>query len=219
MICCHLIPEALYPACCLLPNEKGRVLNFFVTGFGKAGLLFVVAMFVLFPRLQEVQADHFARGLPSFGLDANSRISKQKINTQTGDYFVSFVSVPAFFQPGQSGQLDIFVKNIGNLKPFKGKISLHAYKDWTFARKIQLLGTQTVTNGHFMVNHTFSKAGNYTLEAKFGTGSQLLRLEFPLRVGQPVHLGPLFLSIVIIFVSLLGVNLIQNFRIRKGQIL
>ena len=101
--------------------------------------LFLSAMLVL---MTFVQAHHVL-GRPSYSLgeDSNTPPSMQ-VETQIGNYYVTYMAFPAFPQPKQAGRVNLYATRIDNGKSFTGKVTFKVMDDSWFSSTSETLGIQ-----------------------------------------------------------------------------
>ncbi len=173
-------------------------------------------LFLLPPQL--VQAHHVL-GRPAYSLneDSNTPPSMQ-VETQIGNYYVTYMVFPAFPRPNQPGRINLYAKRIDNNQPFHGKITFKVRDDSWFHSNEETLGIQPPVDNVFRQNFEFLKKGNYIISANFEANGAPYVVDFPLRIGKPAVIGPLGITIAIIIAALLGVNLIQRKRLLRARI-
>ncbi len=154
---------------------------------------------------------HHVLGRPSYSLseDSNTPPSMQ-VETQIGDYFVTYMVFPAFPRPDQPGRVNLYASRIDNGEPFQGEITFKVRDDSWFTDKTEVLGTQPIDDSVFRQGFVFSQEGDYLITAEFESEGEPYVIDFPLRIGEPSPVGPLGIAVSIIAVVLLGVNLTRR---------
>jgi len=175
-------------------------------------LLIVVASWIPFT---DVQAHHVL-GRPSYSLneDSNTPPSMQ-IETQIGDYFVSFAVFPAFPMPGDTGRVNLYAVNMQSNQPPQTDVEFRVRDDSWFTSNEESLGVQKIDDGVYRQGFVFNKKGAYIISARFHDGKAPYVIDFPIRIGEPPALGPLGITIAAIAIILIGVNLAQRRRRHK----
>jgi len=159
---------------------------------------------------------HHVLGRPSYSLgeDSNTPPSMQ-IETQIGEYYVTYMAFPAFPKPGDSGRVNLYASRIDNGNPFNGKVTFKVKDNSWFSSKQELLGVQDIDDGVYRQGFVFKKAGNYIVTAEFHSNGQPYYIDFPLQIGEPFPIGPLGISILIIALILIFVNVTQRKRLAR----
>ncbi|MDH5180098.1 MAG: hypothetical protein OEZ39_18835 [Gammaproteobacteria bacterium] len=160
---------------------------------------------------------HHVLGRPSYSLgeDSNTPPSMQ-VETQIGEYYVTYMAFPAFPKPNEPGRLNLYAKRIDNGKSFPGQVTFKVLDDNWFSSKEELLGTQAPDDSVFRQGFVFSKEGDYIIRAEFQDKEPYI-IDFPLRIGEPSAIGPLGLTVGLIVVILISVNLTQRRRMQRLQ--
>lgn len=162
---------------------------------------------------------HHVLGRPSYSLneDSNTPPSMQ-VETQIGDYFVTYMVFPAFPRPNQPGRVNLYASRIDNGKPFQGTVSFKVRHDSFFSDDEKLLGVQAVDDNVFRQGFEFHEAGNYIIRAEFEVAGEAYQIDLPLRIGEPSPLGPVGVSVGVILIVLLTVNIVQRKRLVSAKI-
>jgi len=157
---------------------------------------------------------HHVLGRPSYSLgeDSNTPPSMQ-VETQIGEYYVTYMAFPAFPKPGDSGRVNLYASRIDNGLPFNGKVTFKVRDDSFFASKSELLGVQDIDDGVYRQGFIFKKEGGYIITAEFESGGAPYVIDFPLQIGEPFPIGPLGISVSVIALLLIFVNLTQRKRL------
>ena len=185
---------------------------------GKYKYLRVPAVFCVLLVCLPVQAHHVL-GRPSYSLSEDSTTPpSMQVETQIGDYYVTYMAFPAFPSPNKPGRVNLYASRIDNGDPFQGKVTFKVRDDAWFSDKEELLGVQDVDDNVFRQGFEFNKAGNYIIRAEFESGSVLYQIDFPLRIGDPSSFGPLGIAITIILFVLFGVNIAQRKKLVQAKI-
>ncbi len=159
---------------------------------------------------------HHVLGRPSYSLgdDSNTPPSLQ-VETQIGEYYVTYMAFPAFPKPNESGRVNLYASRIDNGNTFNGKVTFKVRDDSWFSSKQEILGTQEIDDGVYRQGFVFSKAGNYIVTAEFESGGEPYTIDFPLRIGEPDSIGPIGLAVVIIVLVIVAVNITQRHRLQR----
>ena len=160
---------------------------------------------------------HHVLGRPSYGLSEESNTPpSMQVETQIGDYYVTYMAFPAFPKPGERGRVNLYATRIDDNAPFTGNIQFSVRDDgWLDAwlpSDEEIIGTQPPDDGVHRQGFVFKQAGNYIITARFESGGEPYVIDFPLRIGAPAPVGPIGIAVGIIVVVLVWVNLIKRKR-------
>jgi hypothetical protein len=162
---------------------------------------------------------HHVLGRPSYNLneDSNTPPSVQ-VETQIGDYFVTYMAFPAFPRPDQPGRVNLYAKRMDTGEPYRGEVSFKVRNDAWFKVEEELLGVQPADDNVYRQGFEFRRAGKYIIRAEFEAQGEPYVIDFPLRVGDPAPLGPIGITVALLTVVLVGVNLLQRRRLTRTKI-
>ncbi len=159
---------------------------------------------------------HHVLGRPSYSLGADSNTPpSMQIETQIGEYYVTYMAFPAFPKPNQSGRVNLYASRIDNGNPFNGEVAFKVRDDSWFSAKEEILGTQKIDDGVYRQGFIFNKAGNYIVTAEFESDGEPYVIDFPLRIGKPDSIGPIGIAVVIIILVIVSVNITQRHRLQR----
>lgn len=166
--------------------------------------------------LFSVSFAHHVLGRPSYSLseDSNTPPSMQ-VETQIGEYYVTYMAYPAFPKPNESGRVNLYASRIDNGATFIGEVTFKVRNDSWFANEEEVLGVQTIDDGVYRQGFIFKEEGNYIITADFSSGGEPYVIDFPLRIGEPWSVGPIGISVFAIVLVLLGVNITQRKRLQR----
>ncbi len=156
---------------------------------------------------------HHVLGRPSYSLseDSNTPPSLQ-VETQIGEYFVTYMAFPAFPRPHEPGRVNLYASRIDTGEPFQGEVTFKVRDDVWFDGKEETLGVQAVDDNVYRQGFVFREEGDYLITAEFEAGGEPYSVDFPLRIGEPAPLGPIGVTVTILAAVLLGVNIAQRKR-------
>lgn len=159
---------------------------------------------------------HHVLGRPSYSLgeDSNTPPSMQ-VETQIGEFYVTYMAFPAFPKPGDSGRVNLYVKRIDNGATYDGAITFKVSDDSFFSTTQETLGTQKIDDGVYRQGFVFNEQGNFLITAEFESGGEPYRLDFPLQIGEPFPIGPIGFSVFFIALVLLFVNITQRTKMSR----
>lgn len=162
---------------------------------------------------------HHVLGRPAYSLneDSNTPPSMQ-VETQIGNYFVTYMVYPAFPKPGEAGRINLYAIQTESGAAFNGQVTFMVRDDVWFGAETEQLGIQPPDDNVFRQGFVFSEEGNYIITAQFEAGGEPYVIDFPLRVGNPAAIGPVGVMIGAIVMVLVGVNLIQRKRLLRARI-
>lgn len=162
---------------------------------------------------------HHVLGRPAYALneDSNTPPSMQ-VETQIGDYFVTYMVFPAFPSANQPGRVNLYATRIDDGKPYQGNVTFKVRDDSLFSENEELLGVQAVDDNVFRQGFIFNEDGKYIIRAEFASGGEPYQIDFPLRIGEIPSLGPVGIALGIIIITLLGVNLKQRKKLVRAKI-
>ena len=165
--------------------------------------------------VSEAQAHHVL-GRPSYSLgDESNTPPSLEVETQVGDYYITYMAFPAFPKPNEAGRVNLYAKRIDNGKSFAGRVTFKIMDDNWFKSDSETIGTQSPDDSVFRQGFVISKAGDYIIRAEFEAGGAPYVIDFPLRIGEPLPVGPLGITVIVIVVILLTVNITQRRRLQR----
>ena len=180
-------------------------------------LRFLAVPFLLYVCAQ-AQAHHVL-GRPSYSLNEDSTTPpSMQVETQIGDYYVTYMAFPAFPSPNEPGRVNLYASRIDNGAPFQGRVTFKVRGDAWFSDKEELLGVQDVDDNVFRQGFEFNKEGDYIIRAEFESDGVPYQIDFPLRIGEPSSFGPLGIAITIILFVLFSVNIVQRKKLVQAKI-
>ena len=165
---------------------------------------------------------HHVLGRPAYSLNEDSNTPPSMVvETQIGDYSITYMVFPAFPQPRQRGRLNVYATRIDNGKTYEGQVSFSVRNDsWLnmlVTPEEELIGTQVIDDGVYRQGFVFEKEGDYIIQAQFIAEEQDYRIDFPLRIGKPSALGPLGITISLLMMLLIGVNFIKRKAVHRAR--
>jgi hypothetical protein len=186
--------------------------------FSFACILKLVIIFSLLMVSYSAQAHHVL-GRPSYSLGSESNTPPSaQVETQIGDYYVTYMVFPAFPEPNQPGRVNLYISRIDNGEPFQGRVTFNIIDDGWFNSRQELLGAQEVDDNVYRQGFEFSENGDYIIRAEFVSEGELYKIDFPLQIGEKNMLGPIGTSVAVILIVLFGVNIIQRKKLVTARI-
>lgn len=159
---------------------------------------------------------HHVLGRPSYSLgeDSNTPPSMQ-VETQIGDFYVTYMAFPAFPKIGDSGRVNLYVKRIDNGVTYDGKVTFKVSDDSYFSSSVEILGVQKIDDGVYRQGFVFNEEGQFLITAEFESNGQPYIIDFPLQIGKPFPIGPIGFSIFFIVLVLTFVNITQRKKMSR----
>ena len=159
---------------------------------------------------------HHVLGRPAYSLGADSNTPpSMQIETQIGEYYVTYMAFPAFPKPNQRGRVNLYASRIDNGNTFNGDVLFKVKDDSWFSSKEEVLGTQKIDDGVYRQGFIFTKAGAYIITAEFQSDGEPYIIDFPLQIGEPDSIGPLGITVAILIFAIVGVNITQRRRLQR----
>jgi len=159
---------------------------------------------------------HHVLGRPSYSLgDDSNTPPSMEVETQLGEYYITYMAFPAFPKPGQAGRVNLYASRIDNGLPFKGLVTFKVRDDSFFSSEEEVLGIQNIDDGVYRQGFVFKKSGDYIITAEFESGGKPYIIDFPLQIGEPFPIGPLGITILVIALLLIFVNVTQRKRLAR----
>lgn len=177
---------------------------------------FKIIVLLLIPYTSQA---HHVLGRPAYSLNEDSTTPpSMQVETQIGNYYVTYMVFPAFPSPDQPGRVNLYATRIDNGEPFQGEVSFKVRDDSWFNAAEEVLGTQPPDDNVFRQGFEFKEAGKYIIRAEFMSDNEPYQIDFPLQIGDPPPLGPIGLSVAAIIFVLVAVNLLQRKRLTRAKI-
>jgi len=177
--------------------------------------LFVLGIGCWIAGLPLAQAHHVL-GRPAYSLSEESNTPPSlQVETQIGKYSVTYMAFPAFPKPNEAGRVNLVASRMDNGAPFVGAVTFKVRDDSWFSNNEEVLGTQQIDDGVYRQGFVFNEAGDYIITAEFEADNEPYVIDFPLRIGKPMPIGPIGISALVILLVLVGVNLVQRKRLHR----
>ncbi len=171
------------------------------------------AFIVLFGLISPLSEAHHVLGRPSYSLSADSNTPpSMQVETQIGDYFVTFMAFPAFPKPNEPGRVNLYASRIDDGTPFQGEVVFKVRDDSLFSHQQEVLGKQPVDDNVFRQGFLFKEAGDYIVTAEFYADGEPYIIDFPLQIGESLSVGPLGITVGVILFTLVSINIINRKR-------
>jgi len=173
---------------------------------------------ILFP---QPSAAHHVLGRPAYSLNEDSNTPpSMAVETQIGDYFITYMIFPAFPKPGERGRINLYATRIDNGAILNSEVSFSVRDDnWLSDEKeAESIGAQIIDDGVYRQGFVFKQRGSYIIRATFQADGVPYEIDFPLQIGNASPFGPVGITVTLLLVILLGVNLLQRKRIARLKI-
>lgn len=156
---------------------------------------------------------HHVLGRPAYSLSADSNTPPSlQVETQIGNYYVTYMAFPAFPKANENGRVNLYASHIDTGKPFTGQVTFKVRDDSWFSGNEEVLGVQAIDDNVYRQGFVFNKDGDYIITAEFEDGGEPYIIDFPLRIGEPLAIGPLGFLVLLIAAVLITVNVLQRRR-------
>jgi len=187
---------------------------------GSAGLAKIIAVltfsFIIF--LTPIAQAHHVLGRPAYSLNEDSNTPpSMNIETLVGDFFVTAMVFPAFPKPEESGRINLYVTRLGSKQPLNADIEFSVRNDGWFNSKPEQLGAQVLDDNVYRQAFSFHQRGDYIISASFWDKGEHYIIDFPLRVGEPLPIGPLGIIVTLALLLLIVVTMVQHKKIRRNK--
>ncbi|MBQ0720286.1 MAG: hypothetical protein KBT88_02080 [Gammaproteobacteria bacterium] len=162
---------------------------------------------------------HHVLGRPAYSLNEDSNTPpSMNIETLIGDFFVTAMVFPAFPKPGEAGRINLYVSRLGGSKqPLNADIHFSVRSDNWFADKPEQLGAQVLDDNVYRQSFNFHKQGDYIISASFLDKGERYIIDFPLRVGEPLAIGPLGIIVTLVLLLLAGASIAQRKKMLRNK--
>jgi hypothetical protein len=159
---------------------------------------------------------HHVLGRPAYSLNEDSNTPpSMNLETRVGDYFVTAMVYPAFPRPNESGRINLYATHVDSGEPLNTGIAFKVREDSWFSHHTENLGAQVIDDNVYRQAFAFNHEGDYIITAEFQAGGEHYQIDFPLRVGEPVVIGPMGIIVAVIGLMLLAATLIKRKRLLR----
>lgn len=159
---------------------------------------------------------HHVLGRPAYSLNEDSNTPpSMNLETQVGDYFVTAMVYPAFPRPNESGRINFYATHVDSGEPLNAGVSFKVRGDSWFSHHTENLGAQVLDDNVYRQAFVFNHEGDYIITAEFQADGERYEIDFPLRVGEPLSIGPLGLFVTVIVIMLIAVSFIKRKRLLR----
>ncbi len=170
---------------------------------------------------------HHVLGRPSYSLNEDSNTPpSMAIETQIGDYFITYMVFPAFPKPNEPGRLNLYATRIDNGDMLLQEVTFTVRDDNFFTETLgfepsqaaEVIGVQNIDDGVYRQGFLFKKNGDYIIRASFEAGGEPYEVDFPLQVGAGNPVGPVGAALAFVFFLLISINIAQRKRIARTKV-
>ncbi len=170
---------------------------------------------------------HHVLGRPSYSLNEDSNTPpSMAIETQIGDYFITYMVFPAFPKANEPGRLNLYATRIDNGEMLQQAVTFTVRDDNFFTETLgfsqsqapEVIGVQNIDDGVYRQGFLFNKNGDYIIRAYFEEGGEPYEIDFPLQVGAGNPVGPIGATLGFVFFLLVSINIVQRKRIARSKI-
>ncbi len=180
------------------------------------GLLRTLLFIILFCQGIGLSQAHHVLGRPSYSLNEDSNTPpSMNLETQVGDYFITAMVYPAFPKPQEPGRINLYATHVDSGKPLNTGVSFEVREDSWFSHHTETLGAQVLDDNVYRQAFSFNHEGDYIITAEFQADGERYQIDFPLRVGEPLAIGPIGIIVAVIVVMLIAVSLIKRKRLLR----
>jgi len=188
--------------------------------FSVNSVLNLISIMIISLLITSESVAHHVLGRPAYSLneDSNTPPSMQ-VETQIGDYYLTYMVFPAFPKPGENGRINVYASRIDNGNSFAGEMTFTVRNDGFFEEKNEEeIGTQEMYDGVFRQGFLFKEKGSYIITATFESGGEPYIIDFPLQIGESSSMGPIGIALGTIVFVLITVNVVQRKRLMREKI-
>lgn len=191
-------------------------------------LVYIFSLLTIFSTFySSMSYSHHVLGRPSYSLNEDSNTPpSMAIETQLGEYFITYMVFPAFPKANETGRLNLYATRIDNGMTLAKPITFSVRDDDFFIEtlgfgdgaKNEIIGIQNIDDGVYRQGFLFKNNGNYIIRAYFEDGGEPYEIDFPLQVGEGNPVGPVGATIGFIFFLLISINIVQRKRIARSKV-
>jgi len=194
-----------------MKKKHGNLRRLLVNRFLRMALLAI-----LFCQVIGLSYAHHVLGRPAYSMNEDSNTPpSMNLETRVGDYFVTAMVYPAFPRPGESGRINLYATHVNSGKPLNTGVSFKVREDSWFSQHEEALGAQVLDDNVYRQAFVFNHEGDYIITAEFEAAGERYTIDFPLRVGKPMGIGPLGIIVGAIVVMLIAVSLTRRKRLLR----
>ena len=175
-----------------------------------------VLLIMLFYQSVGLSYAHHVLGRPAYSLNEDSNTPpSMNLETQVGSYFVTAMVYPAFPRPNESGRINFYATQVDSGEPLNAGVAFKVRADSWFSHHTENLGAQVIDDNVYRQAFVFNHEGDYIITAEFQADGERYEIDFPLRVGEPLAIGPLGLIVAVIVILLIAVTFIKRKRLLR----
>jgi hypothetical protein len=170
----------------------------------------------------QLASAHHVLGRPAYSLNEDSNTPpSMAVETQIGQFFVTYMVFPAFPKANQPGRLNLYAARIDGGEAFDGEVSFFVRDaNWLgdlMGSSEEKLGTQLIDDGVYRQGFVFNKDGSYLIRAYFEADGEPYDIDFPLQVGAESPIGVVGAAVTLLLSIILTANIVQGRRIKRAK--
>jgi hypothetical protein len=100
-------------------------------------------------------------------------------------------------------------------EPLNAGVAFKVRENSWFSQHTENLGAQVLDDNVYRQAFVFNHEGDYIITAEFQADGERYQIDFPLRVGEPLAIGPLGLIVAVIVILLIAVTFIKRKRLLR----
>ena len=188
---------------------------------------FTLIVIIYISMLGTMTYAHHVLGRPSYSLNEDSNTPpSMAIETQIGDYFITYMIFPAFPKPEEYGRINVYATRIDNGQTLDQAVTFSVRDDTLFgeffdigsSREPEIIGVQNIDDGVYRQGFLFKAEGDYIVRAYFEDAGEPYTIDFPLQIGTGNTLEPIGAALGLLFILLVSINIVQRKRIARSKI-
>lgn len=144
-----------------------------------------VLIFLMLVMNSAALSAHHVIGRYSYDVNEDSSSPPgQHVETQIGDYQITYRVFPAFVKPNEQGRINFYISPTQIGDGIESDVKFSVRESGLFKNPMDVLGVQTVDDNVYHQDFNFHHAGNYVVTADFKLAGEPYSLDFPLQVGS-----------------------------------
>ena len=106
-----------------------------------------------------------------------------RVETNIGDYHISFTSTPSLVKPNQRGQINLQIKPVNGAEKMTGNVTFKLRESGLFLQPMNVLGVKAPLDNEYQQSVLLQQSDRYVVTAEFFIKDEFYSLDFPLQVG------------------------------------
>lgn len=161
---------------------------------------------------------HHVLGRPAYSLNEDSNTPpSMSVETQVGDFFVTYMVFPAFPKATQPGRINLYIQGIDEGRYFNDNVTFLVIDDAFFSNRQEIIGTQNIDDGVYRQGFVFKENGEYLIRAHFEDNEVPYDIDFPLQIGEHSPVKPLVVTVLVLLFTIVGSNLLIGKRAQLAK--